>query len=125
MQVYANDLNPCSHQWLQVNVKLNKVMHGLRSLHLRPFRPIRAPRGSHILLRVAMGLQVSKMVNSYCMDGRDFVRLLCDRPLHAANTGGKSSNGSAEEQATVQVDRSLSFCLGAVVSCGPKKSHVK
>ena len=29
VQVFANDLNPSSYHWLQVNVKLNKVICSL------------------------------------------------------------------------------------------------
>ena len=76
-----------------------------------------------------MATQVSSMVNSYCMDGRDFVRLLCARPLHVESAADRSNKGPAEQQAGVQahghaLHQVCMVSFGTGLSCGTAASLV-
>ena len=74
LQVYANDLNPCSFHWLKENVRLNKVS----SLPLQ----CNIPKQANSCQLVHGTPQVSDRVQPYCKDGRDFMRFIASMGFH-------------------------------------------
>lgn len=76
VQVYANDLNPVSYQYLQENVRINKVLPATCMLrhgwHVTYIPASVLPYGLSKMW--CCGMQMSKRVSIHNMDGRKFIR---------------------------------------------------